>query len=248
MSSTRPLASAPVRLQIVCDLETLLVDTAAGVNLALDTIARRTRGTPAPLRLSSENLQSWPLDILLSELAGSADPQLRTELLEHYRRVYEEESRWQAPLQPGAQTLIETLTGLDADLHVVSTLEPASAIRRVQAHRLQSALTTLYTPPQRICPRFRAALFLSFMARRQHPADAYLLLSDNLAEIDAARRLGVAVLALGYGQTPAGRLETVDGLLGVAHSPLDVSHWLNAREAARLCLHHTAERPAARLH
>lgn len=233
-------------LQIVFDLDSLLIDTLAGVRHALNAVAH-TRGSAWLHPLTHEDLRCRSLADFITEIAGTDDPALIAELIERYWRVYEQDSRYRAPLRPGAEALLDAFEQRGAELHYVSTYGPQIATLLVRRHALQQRLTSVYTAPLGICPCARAGLFETFIAGRKHPADAHLLLSDQLSEIYTAQRLHVPVLALGYGCTPPQILDSVTALLGVAHTPDDVANWLLARDAAALCLRRACA-PSARLH
>lgn len=242
-----PAPAASSSLQIVIDIDSLLVDTAAGVRHALHSVARlrNRRGT---IRLTQEQLRSRSLADLIGEIAGCDDAGMIAELVEHYWRVYEQESRFRAPLLPGAASLMRTLAAMNANLHYVSTYGPQAATALVHRRGLAQLLTTVYTPPQSICPCARSPLFENFICGRVAPAHRHLLLSDHLPELYTAQRIGVPALALGYGRTAGPCLESVPGLLGVADSPQDVGRWLRAHAAADGYLHDRSRRTAAQLH
>ena len=121
-----PAPAASSSLQIVIDIDSLLVDTAAGVRHALHSVARlrNRRGT---IRLTLAQLRSRSLADLIGEIAGCDDAGMIAELVEHYWRVYEQESRFRAPLLPGAASLMRTLAAMNANLHYVSTYGPQAA-------------------------------------------------------------------------------------------------------------------------
>lgn len=236
--------------QIVFDLDALLIDTIQGVRHALGSVARLRR-RQQPRILSYEDIRARSLSSIVADIAGTDDPELIAEMTAHYWRVYEQESRYRAPLLPGAYELIEALGAQGMQLHYVSSYDPEVATRLVHRHGLQHILDTVYAPPKSICacPGARATLFQNFIAGREHAAHEFLLISDSAMEIFSAMRLGVPSLALRYGGSYlAPALESANGVLGVARSPRDVTHWLRAHQASRDALLVTSQRASSRLH
>lgn len=234
-------------LRLVFDLETLLIDRAAGVRHALTTVARTHRcAWRSPLTV--DDLRSRTLGEVLAEIADCGDHLLINDLVAQYWRVYEHDSRYRAPLLPGAQALIDQIRDAGVELHYLSTWGPQIASRMAHSHGLEPLLTTVYTPQQRVCPCLRARLFACFIASQPHPPDTYLLLSDTVDELACAQRLGVPAIGLGYAQNPSAALEAVDGVIGVAASPAEAAHWIRAQRAYRLCLGLRQRDGTARLH
>lgn len=228
---------------VIFNLESLLVDTVAGVRRALDSVARMCghRGFPT---LSQDDLRSRSLGDLIGDMSAGADPSLAAEFVEHYWRVYEQQARYQAPLLPGAKGLIEFLPGLTPERHYLSTSGPEVATRLTHRHGLQQTLTSVYTPPIAVCSRARGVLLEQFFRTQDVEPSDCLVISDCVTELYAAQRLGVAALALGYGPSPLQALESIAGLVGVAQSPRDVALWLSAQSMARRCLRTVTRGPS----
>ena len=221
---------------VIFNLESLLVDTVAGVRRALDSVARMCGHSGFP-KLNREDLRSRSLGDLISDMTCGADATLAAEFVEHYWRVYEQQARYQAPLLPGAKALISLLPNLARELHYLSTAGPEVATRLTDVHGLQRALTSVYTPPTGVCSRARGVLLEQFFRTHDVVPSNCLVVSDCVTELYAAQRLGVATLALGYGHSPLQALESVAGVMGVAHSPRDVAVWLSAQSMTRRCLY-----------
>lgn len=238
------VAQAP---RIIFNLESLLIDTVAGVRHALGMVTGKQHKIGA-FPLSQEDLRSRSLSRVISDIAGDADQALIAELATQYWQTYKKESRFRAPLLPGAKELVVKLSDMGAELHYVSTWGPTVATQFVQRHRLEKPITSIFTPSTCTCPCARSSLFENFMQAQQHPAASYLLLSDSHAELLSAQRLGVPAIALAYGQTPGYMLETIIGLLGVAKSVDDVGDWIEAHSTALHCLRATARRRSFTLH
>lgn len=239
------LIAEPSRL--VFDLEAMLIDTVAGVQHALDVVARKQRANWRRL-LTIEDLRSTRLETLITDIAGSADPKLIEKLSQDYWKMYEQESRYQAPLREGAMELVQALKEQGSELHYITTLGPEAATRLTRHHALNRMITSIYTSPAPICAYARASVFGHFVSESGHAPESFLLLSDHLPELMTAQRLGVPALGLAYGHAPQVVLETLPGVLGVASSPADVIDWLNARNLANQHVQAVATRYAARLH
>lgn len=232
---------------IVFDLESLLLDTAVGVRHALLSVAQGCRASPDRVPEGAA-LRTSKLSELLAVIAGTRDLSLISDLAEHYWRVYEQDSRYRAPLLRDASALLATLGGLGAELHYVSTLGPQASVRLVHQHGLNKAISSIYTPPAAICPGARAKLLENFIQSSSRIPDQHLVLSDGAGELYAAQRLGIPALALGYGATPLAVLESLPGLTGIAPSPSSVGDWLQAGSLARRSLQASARRESSRLH
>lgn len=228
---------------VIFNLESLLVDTVAGVRRALDSVVR-LRGHSGFPKLSQEDLRSRSLGDLIGNMTCGTDATLAAEFIEHYWRVYEQQARYQAPLLPGAKGLIGLLPNLASELHYLSTAGPEVATRLAHVHGLQQTLTSVYTPPTAVCSRARGVLLEQFFRTQDVAPSNCVVVSDCVTELYAAQRLGVAALALGYGHSPLQALESVAGVIGVAHSPRDVAVWLSAQSMARRCLRAMTRRPS----
>lgn len=226
---------------VIFDLESLLLDPYAGMRDALMSVARACHVSAARVPVD-EFLGCSRLSDVLAEIAGTDDASLLADLTQHYRRVYEQESRYRAPLLPGARELLSRFAEVDAELHYVSTLGPLASTHLVHLHGLQKSIATVYTPAAAVCPGARGGLLETFVRASGRAAGEYLLLSDGYAELATALRLGVPALALGYGRTPLPLLEALPGLLGIALKPLDVSDWLAAGALAQRSVRCTAVR------
>lgn len=239
--------SAAVASRVVFDLESLLVETLAGVCHSLDAVAQ-TRGGRFLRKLTIEDLRATRLRTLLVEIAGTDDEPLIDSLFRLYWRNYEDEGRYRAPLRPGARDLVAAIMEWGMELHYVTTLGPDTATKLVRELGLNRAITSIYTSPSPICGGARAGVFENFVSISAHPPGSFLLLSDHLPELMTAQRLGVPALGIGYGHTPHLVLDTLPGVLGVASSPTDVIDWLSAQALANEHVQAAAHRNAVRLH
>ena len=232
---------------VIFNLESLLIDTVAGVRRALGSVARLCghRGFPT---LSQDDLRARSLGDLIGEMSHGSDAELQVEFVEHYWQTYEQRARYEAPLLPGARPLIELLPSLSSELHFLSTSGPDVATRLTHRHGLQNLLTSVYTPPSPVCASMRGALLEQFFRTQDVARSNCLVLSDCITELYAAQRLGVAALGLGYGLSPVNAIETVNGVLGVAQSPRDVALWLSAQAMTRRCLQAVTRRPSTHHH
>lgn len=245
-SSSSPHLQLPP-LAVVCDIESLFVDRAAGVRLALDAVAR-SRGRRWRSAIDGSDLHQRSLSECLVEIAGDeADPALPA-LAERYWSEYTRHARFAAPLHRDARAIIERVADLGAEWHFVSTDGPEVATRLVRALGLAGQLSTVYTPQAGICRRARSALVENYIKGRPQPADAHLVISDELFEIVAAHRLGVPTLAVANGQTPAPVLEAIPLPVGVARTLDEAADWIEAQLLARDFLAASAARQQARLH
>lgn len=246
---TRPSSSSAHRVGpgVIFDLESLLLDPAAGVRHALTCLARACGADPARIPMAKA-LHGLKLDDVLAKLADTREERVIAQMAEQYWHFYEAESRYLAPLRAGASDLLTTLSDIGAELHYVSTLGPQASVRLVNAHGLNTALKSIYTPPIAICAGARAGLLERFVQNLQCPLADCLVLGDGGTELYAAQRLGIPALAIGYGRTSLALLESLPGLLGIALSPQEVSGWLRAGQLARRSLDGSVQRDSARLH
>lgn len=244
MSSIRPsLLSSHAPLAVVCDIESLFVDRAAGVRLALDAVAR-SQGCRWRSAIDGSDLRGRSLAECLAEIAGDDKADALPALAERYWSEYASRARFAAPLHRDAMAIIQRIADLGAEWHFVSTDGPEVATRLVRALGLAGQLATVYTPQTGICRRARSALVENYIKGRAQPADAHLVVSDELFEIFAAHQLGVPTLAVANGQTPTQVLEAIPLPVGVARSLDEAADWIEAQVLTRHCL--TASQ--ARLH
>lgn len=246
-SAVRARLSSSEPLAIVCDVESLFVDRAAGVRLALDAVAR-SQGRRWRAALDGADLRSRSLAECLNEIAGDEGSEALPALAERYWAEYSSHARYEAPLHRDSMAIIERIASLGAEWHFVSTDGPEVATRMVRAFGLAEALTTVYTPQAGVCRRARSALVENYINGREASVASHLVISDELFEIFAAHRLGVPTLAVANGQTPIQVIEAIPLPVGIARSLDETADWIEAHALARNCLTATAARPHARLH
>lgn len=234
-------------LAIVCDVEALFVDRAAGVCMALDAVAR-SRGSRWRGTLDGSDLRRRSLAECLREVAGDDDAEVLNSLADRYWHEYATTTRYAAPLWRESTSVIRRIVDLGAEWHFVSTDGPEVATRMVRAFGLATMVTTVYTPPTGVCRRARSGLVENYINGRSAPAASHLVVSDELFEIFSAHRLGVPTLAVTNGETPRQVIEAIPLPVGIARSLDEVGDWIEAHAVARNCLAATAARPHARLH
>ena len=194
----KPAASS--KGQIIFDLESLVLDTRAGISSSLQFTVQALGLSPPPGELEQcAGLQ--PIPTILHRWIKDADA--TRQALATYQDHFESEGRFQTSTLPQASVLLETLAGIGWELQYLTHIGQTAAQRMLDTFAPQLPVHSIISTRRPGSGMMRPHLLSALLNDTALPRRQSLLLSDHPLELAAARDLQLPVLALGYGRAPA---------------------------------------------
>lgn len=208
---------------LLFDLDGTLVDSAPAVQAALDRVRERKGLPPVEIGavqalLAAAGEVGGEASLLVPE--GSSGKDLRDALL-LYGRYLQEAFPAHARLYPGVLPMLDDLATRGVRRAVVSSRLTLFLYEILHHAGLEGRFELVLGADAVAHPPPAPDLVQAALAQVSEPAAEALLISDGMAELEAARAAGVATAfaAYGYGVAPA---FSVDRIL---HTPDDLRAW-----------------------
>lgn len=206
---------------LLFDLDGTLVDSAPAVKAAADRLRARKGLLPVALEVVRAQLSEpsgGEAALLVPE--GSSGKDLRDALMV-YGRFLQEDFAAHAVLYPGVRALLETLRARGIRCALVSSRLTLFLYEVLHHAGLEGFFDPVLGADAVAHPPPAPDLVLAALAQTGVPAAEALLVSDGVADLEAARAAGVATAfaAYGYGAPPAFPVAYT------LHTPDDLRAW-----------------------
>jgi phosphoglycolate phosphatase len=187
----------PDRLRsIIFDLDGTLTDSRAGILGCLEKALR------------AHNI-AWkgPLDWFIGPPAGQSfaklmpdsDPAYRTQVLKHYRACYAERGWTENAVYPGIRELLTSLQERGAVLYLCTSKREEFTHRILDHFALAAFFSGVVADRATSAHHDKADLLRELLEGHEIDRESAVMIGDREFDILAARAIGVASIAVGYG-------------------------------------------------